>query len=505
MNTLNRRDFLSSAVAGGILLSSRSKTHAAGASDTNGCLAVVRAYADAMIGHGRDVYGATHSPLFAVTLDRKTLALPGKNPPNISGIRSGDRTLTGANPMHDLNLYQTLYALTKVTGESRYGREADAALKWFFEHSQSPCKGLMAWGEHQGWDFVKEAPSAPEAPHEFYRPWVLWDRCFTLAPEPCHRFAVGLWNHQISNHKTGAFSRHAMSIWDKDKASGRKGYEFPRHGGFYIASWAVDYGRTKDPEMLQAIECLVDSFEARRNKVTGIIPAESNTPELVWPTSNASLAIDLTESSALVPTALGKKMLACAARIDDTFLAIRHDLGSSGKGFLKAVRASTLEPTTTEIERHAKNKAGTSPYTRTWETGYGESTDAAVAMLCVSRYRQTKRDGYRKLFLAAADRYLASDPDLTIALYPGALAEAIAVLLDAHRLTRDARYLARTETLAKIAVDVFWKDSPLPRSSSKHDHYEAITGGDTLAMVLLDLWQTRTDPSRDLGLIWTDR
>lgn len=494
---MTRREFIrTSALA---LLATR-----APAKDQTNHLDIVRRYADTMIEHGRDRYGTVHSPLFAVALDRKTLKLPEKPPANIAGIRSGDRTLTGANPMHDLNLYQTLYALTKVTGDRHYAAEADKALKWFFQNCQSP-KGLMAWGEHQGWDFRTESSTAPKAPHEFYRPWVFWDRCFELAPEPCQRFAIGLWNHQIADQKTGAFSRHAMDIWDATKPSARKGYEFPRHGGFYIATWAAAYERTKDPEMLKAIECLVDSFAARRNKITGIIPAESNTPELVWPQSNLSLAIDLVESAKKVPEPLAKKMLALATSIDDTFLACKHELGPDGNGFLKAVRASTLEPTDTDTARGRTKTPSRSSFTRTWETGYGEATDAQVAMLCLSRLQQCQRDGLKQLFLAAAKRYLQRDPDLSITLYPGALADAIGVLVGAFRLTGDTAYLARADKFAQIAVEVFWKDSPLPRASSKHDHYEAITRADTLAMVLLDLWATQANPHLNLDLAWTDR
>lgn len=72
-----------------------------------------------------------------------------------------------------------------------------------------------------------------------------------------------------------------QGVLDLTKKSSRTGYEFPRHGGFYIATWAVAYERTKEPAFLQAIESLLDGFEARRNKVTGIMPAESNTSELV--------------------------------------------------------------------------------------------------------------------------------------------------------------------------------------------------------------------------------
>jgi hypothetical protein len=467
-------------------------------------LDTVRRYADAMIEHGRDEYGEVKSPLFAVTLDRQRLKLPDKSPGDISGIRNIDRTI-GANPMHDQNFYQLLYALTRATDDSRYAAQADTALKWFFEHCQSP-KGLMAWGEHQGWSFLKEAPSAPQAPHEYFRPWVLWERCFKLAPKPCHNFSIGLWNHQISDHQTGAFSRHAVNIWDNLRASPDKGWEFPRHGGFYIATWAIAYEHTRDKDMLKAIECLVASFQARRNGATGIIPAESRTLELAWPQSNLSLAIDLWASAPRVPEKIAEKMRACAAGIDDTFLAIKHDLSSDGKGFLKAVRASTLEATDTYAVRGTKKPgAPLDSHTRTWETGYGDATDAQVAMLCLLRSQQARKADYERLFLAAAERYLKRDPDLTIALYPGALGEAIAVMLGAYRLTHELKFLERADAFADTALDVFWKDSPLPRASSKNDHYEAITRGDTLAMVLLELWAAHAAPATDLHLIWTDR
>ena len=98
---MNRRQFF--ITGSGLLVTLRLHATAAvkASDDAARYLTIVRRYADAMIEHGRDVYGEVKSPLFAVTLDRKTLRLPEKPPGNISGIRNGDRTLTGANPMHD--------------------------------------------------------------------------------------------------------------------------------------------------------------------------------------------------------------------------------------------------------------------------------------------------------------------------------------------------------------------------------------------------------------------
>jgi hypothetical protein len=40
-----------------------------------GYLEVVREYADAVLNHGRDVYGKEHSPLFAEALDRNSMRM----------------------------------------------------------------------------------------------------------------------------------------------------------------------------------------------------------------------------------------------------------------------------------------------------------------------------------------------------------------------------------------------------------------------------------------------
>ncbi|MCE5251260.1 hypothetical protein LLG96_13670 [bacterium] len=454
-------------------------------------LAIVRSYADVMIEHGRDVYGTEHTPLFAVALDRSTFRVPeGDKLREILaieradwGIRPHDRTVQGANPMQDQNLYQVLYALTEVTGDKTYTREADKALRWFFTHCQSPATGLFAWGEHIGWDFTTETiiDKLAGTTHEFARPWLLWGRSFELAPEPCRDFALGLRNHQIADLEKGLYSRHARY----DVHGPDTGSEYPRHGGFYIATWAAAYEHTKDPVFLDAIDKLVTAFENRRNKTTGALMAETQSPDLMWPQSNLSLAVDLWDSAEKVPYWLADKMRACASKTDEVFLKIRHDLSPGGKGFMIHTVTSTLEP---GWWRGGKPDDSMRHFTDTWATGYGDATDAQIAMLCYLRYEQVPLEGYRRLVLDTAARYLTSEPDTTIALYPGALADAIALLLSVYRMTGEQRYLDRADVFGRRAVEIFFGDSPLPRASSKHDHYEAITRGDTLVMDLLLLW-----------------
>jgi hypothetical protein len=500
MEVMTRRRFLTGAGTTVLAL-------AAGEATSRGAgepyLTTVRQYADAMLEHGRDRYGRERSPLFASALDRRTLRLPEPPVPKVPGTRSGDRCVSGGNPMHDEELYHLLYALSEVTGERRYAREAGKALSWFLGHCQSPATGLFAWGEHMGWDFRTEGPLADRDIHEFYSPWALWENCFALQPEACHRFARGLWEHQIADRKTGRFSRHA-----RYSAHGpENGREFPRHGGFYIVTWAHAWKRSKEPELLDAIDRLVTSFRERRHDKTGVIPVDSRSLERVWPPGNLSLAVSLTESIALLqgaPDEVTARMRQCAESIDETFLKIGHDLSPGGKGFAMACHAGTLAP---------GDPAGeTPPFTHLWATAYGEAMHAQIATLCLKRYDQVRRAGYRKLVLAAADRYMEGNPALpplrispkeeypegSVMLTPGALAATIALLLGAHRLTGEGRYRDRADFFGRKAIEIFWDDSPLPRASSMHGHYETLTGGDRLALVLLQLWSHLARPERPL-------
>jgi hypothetical protein len=70
-------------------------------------LKAVKAYADAMIEHGRDVYSEEKTPVFVSGgIDLKTHQFVRKQLKG-QGIREGDRAY-GSNPHHDLNLYQVL-------------------------------------------------------------------------------------------------------------------------------------------------------------------------------------------------------------------------------------------------------------------------------------------------------------------------------------------------------------------------------------------------------------
>lgn len=471
-------------------------------------LDLVRRYADTLIADCRDTYGSEHSPLFAVTLDRKTLK-PFDEAGRAMlfqirladwenwGIRNGDRCFSGSNVMHDQDLFQVLYALTELTGEKSYAAEANRTLEWFFKNCQSPETGLLAWGEHIGWDFFTEQVTSRRQEenviHEFAEPWVLWDRSFELANDACIRYARGLWDHQIGDHESGDFSRHAG--YKKHETGLGNGY--PRHGGFYLTVWSKAYERTDDPVFTKAIDTVLGHYERTANPETGAIPCctTESRATIMWPDSNVSLAIDLWDASRTVPNELGDRMRTRALKSDEVFLSLDHDFSPSGKGFVCGAHTGTLE----------RFETGGWTDSDLWATSYGKPTDAPIALMCYTRYQQVRHVGYRELVVAAAERYLISEPERYSGIHPVTMGEVMALLMVASDLTGNPRYLERADYFAGKAIDLFLGDGPLPSVTPRYRHYESISGADTLMKSLLELWRRQNRPEVKVDFIHTIR
>ena len=447
-------------------------------------LETVRAYVDTMLDHGQDTYGKKHTPLFAEELDPTTKRmLEGEALEKAAaidfkdwGIRSHDRMLGGANPQHCLNLYQVLYALTDITGDKRYATEADESLTYFFENCQSDATGLLYWGEHAGWDLQTDSPLEKRSGdiHEFFRPWILWNKSWQLAPEPCHRFALGLWEHQIGDHETGDYSRHATI----SKHGPGTNAPYARHGGAYIETWAFAYSQTKDEIFLQAIRSVVDGLERARLHEGGYLVGGSKTRGGRRP-FDISLAISLENAAAHVPQDLATRLREVARTNDEIFSKTVPDMATAAK---RKIDAKAL-----------------------WSNAYGAGPRAGRANVYMLRYRQTQDDAYRRAVLQEANLYRTHEIDLTHPVWPGTFGDAIWLMLNAHELTGNDQYLQTAHTFAQKAIPTYLDLGPLPRASQQHPHYEAATNADTLMMALLRLSLVNNPPQSPINLTYTNR
>jgi hypothetical protein len=185
---------------------------------------------------------------------------------------------------------------------------------------------------------------------------------------------------------------------------------------------------------------------------------------MMWPESGLSLAIDLWDGAAKVPAKLAEKMRQRALRTDEVYLKLAHDFSPQGIGFVAGADVTTLVP---------KTEGWT--HTDPWATRYGLATDAAVAMCSYLRYQQTKNEGYKKILVDCATRYLTSLPDREEGRHPGTFGQVIKLMLVAHDLTGDRKFGERAEFFAQKAVKLYLEEAPVPPATVKYRHYEGIS------------------------------
>lgn len=454
----------------------------------------VQAYADAMIAQGRDIYGAEKTPLFASVLNRFTMQIDTSFVSvKIPGVRWRDRSITGANMIHDTNLFEILYALSEKTGNESYAEEADKAIGYFFNNCQSPVTGLMCWGEHLSWDFINEdCAFAPNYDYHEAKPWPFWDKTYELAPDAAWKFVISEWDHQIHNKETGDFSRHGKYT----EHGTYSGFDFPRYAGQFMERWADAYNRPENAsrerkeELQHYIEVLFNRMLDNSNFAeSGLLIAgradQGDHNSVVWLTSNLELARCLEVVAPTVKPELADKMREFALKQDEDFFNAPHKIDSAGGGFAVTLHAKTGLPRTRSMNK---------PYTSTWSSGYGYGTHAGVANTIFGRYENLKNDHvdlanqYKEMILLVGEKYLETAPDTSILLKPNEFAEVIELMLNCNNLSNNVKYVNRAQYFADKGIALFLNDeSPLPKASNRNEHYESITGGPSFLYQLLKL------------------
>lgn len=473
-------------------------------------LQVVRTFADTMMAKGADHYGAVHSPLFAAMLDLKTLELPvqslppeffeGKgvqrqtfkygfpNPP--VGIRPGDRAPMGNNLEHDINLLRTMYELTLVTGDKKYAAHADAYIRFWLFNCQSPETGLMASGEHNSWDFVREKGWADT--HETYRRFPFWDKLYSIDANRAARLADAMWMSQIGNKKVGDFSRHAGYFTYRTET----GAAYPRHSGFYMWAYANAYVQTRDPKFINRVEVLIESRTGKRPQPYSLLvdPGAFRPEKSLDP----ALRLLLWDAAALAPERR-EAWRAIVRELDEA------DFAKGGSPVPRSAEPAR-GPSTPEAQARFKEMArpGTimiveggarnisTTLSPLWRMNYGSSGVTGKALQNLTRYYQTSDRRFLKRSEEVAAALLEEGvPRVKDDLWPSAAGQAISLLVSLAREKTTApdlagRYLAFAREVAGMAIDLFSRNG-LFRADGASQHYEAITGADDLLWGLLQL------------------
>lgn len=464
-------------------------------------IAIAKEYAETMIREGRDRYGETHSPIFTSALDRETHRMfePGRLPCDTSvghlRIIHVKRPSSGSNPQDHGPLYVLLYRLSEYTGDPHYAEAADDAIRWFFENTRSAKTDLLAWGEHMYWCPHRDRAGTSrgwyhEALHTSDGSFTSWDEVLRAAPEALGAYARGVWKHQIYDHETGDFGRHT----DYRRHSPERLGGILRHAAYYMEIWAWEYKRSRDPEMLEALGVMREYMERLRHPDGSVPPNNFDTseaarakyrPYLTRVRTDYTATLELQTSVYLYNAArlissydseLAGRLRESVRQTDEAFLSLPHEIAS--RGFIVS------------LDQH--DDIDTAHYAEQWPGRTPHRHNAAIASRCHQLSLLTPdeehRQRFEKLVVEAADTYLESAPDPSDLIHPSAFWGGIRLMLNAHALTGESKYLERADYFGRLAVDMFFDSaSPLPKVTNKHDWYEAYTGGPALVESMFEL------------------
>ncbi|MBN1420297.1 MAG: DUF4962 domain-containing protein [Planctomycetes bacterium] len=165
------------------------------------CLAAARAFADTVLAHGRDTYGARKTPLFVDGLHAETLE-------PVTWRKDGE-TWVLSNFGNQQPLVRLLDGLTALTGEPRYREAAEEATRYVLAHLQAPS-GLLYWGGHLAWDLEAEKPVGQGTDtHELKGHQPYYEIMHRVDPRAATRLMEAIWGTHILDWSLLDYNRHA--------------------------------------------------------------------------------------------------------------------------------------------------------------------------------------------------------------------------------------------------------------------------------------------------------
>lgn len=238
-------------------------------------------FADLFIVCGRDDYGEKKTPLLVTQLNVLTRRIPAGTPED-PGVWNNHLEVAGYQPycqnlLSDLSLLDLLRTLTQVTGDPQYDQARRDYLAYALEHTRDPRSGYIPWGEHVGYDLVRDAIHVGDIKywHEVKCFRIPWDQFWEISPEAArHEIETAFYNH-LCDTETFAFNRHATM--DGKPNIGTGPCSLLSSGGTYVDAWCWLYKRTGDPKFLEWARRMNAHFWNRRSKATGLAPTDDET------------------------------------------------------------------------------------------------------------------------------------------------------------------------------------------------------------------------------------
>jgi len=221
---------------------------------------------ETIITKGTDRYGPVHTPLFMDVIDVYTLNAPETPAMLDDRIRTEDRPQHGRRSAGGSNLWldqptiKTMYQFSKISGDKKYAKAADAYIDYILKHCIK-SNGMIYWGSHSYWNGYTESYGG-DGVHETLIKHADWENMHRINPQAVKKEIDGFWNYHVQDKKTGITNRHDF------RGSG----DFAFSSGSFIIGFCFMYSVTGDQHYLDKAHLLTEWHYSHRSKKTGLIP-----------------------------------------------------------------------------------------------------------------------------------------------------------------------------------------------------------------------------------------
>lgn len=447
-------------------------------------LAIVRAHLEAVIADGTDRYGTRVSPAWVASLDTNTRAYPTDAP----HARVGQRvyrdidTPFGSTIYWDQPALAAAHAMSRVTGDDRFARAADAYVRDFLETCIAE-NGLFEWGNHIYYDvFSDKVVRFHGGPHELRPIPPAWDLFWRISPQATEREIRVAGRLHVFNPETGGFNRHA---------DGQPGCAFLETGGILVEMLCWLGRRIGEPLWFDRALTIAGYSFSHRHPDTGLL--ENNPTETRWDKWMCTTEVGLWAGSLLrAADYSGRTELARMAR-DAVAAYLRHGYDAKARryyGKLKVVDGSHVPSGPGDLPGR-NNFYQPATHSDPWNA-YFPTHDYPIAMAetCVALYQLTGEAIFAEAIQRWAEILRQTPPPPHTANGHGEYAELygrdIHFLLRAADATHEDGYRRQAATLAHQATARLFTNGMF-RTHAGEDRADAVDGIGYLLLALLYL------------------
>lgn len=447
----------------------------------------VKQFADLMLQYGRDEYGPMHSPLFAGQLNVATRRIPAGTAED-PGLLKDNREVAGCqafcqNLLFDFGLLDVLQALSRVTGEAQYDAARRDYLEFFLSHCRHPQSGYFPWGEHVGFDLVRDAIHQGDYKgwHEVKGLRVPWDQLWAAnADATRHEIEVVFFNH-LCDKTTFTFNRHARMDgtpnWDLQGPC-----SLACSAGLYLQGWCWLYRKTGERKFLDWALKINRLYWDRRSPTTNLFASSEGRPEELWYADVLTYAILLLDAGRLLGEE-GDDFRKQALTYLESYLRYAYD--PAGPGFFDTLNIVTGQAVIGPSKHYPS--ISRPKHLVAWRRVENSTQLAALATTAAMAYADTSAENLKMFFDRA---YALMDVPTHIQkgtpMVAGDAAGVLAGLVHVAHRSGHGRYLEEARRLAGRLLQTNCRNGFfISGLEVTPDYYSARLGAGDLAAALL--------------------